>query len=92
MLSFTKESLETLRNKIDLVEVLSPYVRFSKAGSSYKGLCPFHDEKTPSFIVSKGDHHYHCFGCSAHGQNAIDYMQRLNPDMAFKEIIAKLQI
>jgi DNA primase len=88
MPSFTKESLETLRNKIDLVEVLSPYVRFSKAGSTYKGLCPFHDEKTPSFIVSKGDHHYHCFGCSAHG-DAITFLMN-HQKLSFQEAVEYL--
>ena len=70
---FTKESLETLRQRIDLIEVMSPYVQFTRSGSSYKTLCPFHPEKTPSFIVQKGDHHYHCFGCGAHG-DAIQFL------------------
>jgi len=70
---FTKESLELLRQRIDLLEVMSPYVNFSRAGSSYKALCPFHEEKTPSFIIQRGDSHYHCYGCNAHG-DAIHFL------------------
>lgn len=77
---FTKESLDALRRKIDLVEVLSPHVEFKRAGAAYKALCPFHDEKSPSFMIQKGDTHYHCFGCGAHG-DAIAFLmdhQRLS--------------
>lgn len=64
---YSKESLELLRHKIDIVEVISQHIPLKRSGSSYKACCPFHDEKTPSFIVNKGDSHYHCFGCGAHG-------------------------
>lgn len=70
---FTKESLETLRQRIDLVDVLSAHMDLKRAGAAYKGLCPFHDEKTPSFMIQKGDTHYHCFGCGAHG-DAIQFL------------------
>lgn len=70
---YSKESLETLRERIDLVEVLSSHMRLQRAGSAFKGLCPFHEEKTPSFIVQRGDRHYHCFGCGAHG-DAIAFL------------------
>lgn len=70
---FSKESLETLRRRIDIVDVLSSHIELKKTGVAYKGLCPFHDEKTPSFVVQKGDTHYHCFGCGAHG-DAIQFM------------------
>ena len=70
---YSKESLETLRQRIDLVDVVSSYVKMQRSGSSYKGLCPFHDEKTPSFLIHKGDTHYHCFGCGAHG-DAISFL------------------
>ncbi len=52
---FSKNSLETLRQKIDLVEVLSSHIDLKRAGAAYKALCPFHDEKTPSFTLQKGD-------------------------------------
>ncbi|NRA90788.1 MAG: DNA primase, partial [Simkaniaceae bacterium] len=70
---YTKKSLEELREKIDLVEVISSYVNLKPAGSSYKGICPFHEEKTPSFMIQKGESHYHCFGCGAHG-DAIAFL------------------
>lgn len=70
---FTKESLETLRQRVDLVEVLSGHLDLKKSGAAYKGLCPFHDEKTPSFMIQKGDTHYHCFGCGAHG-DAVQFL------------------
>jgi DNA primase len=70
---YSKESLETLRQKIDLGEVISSYVPMKRSGASYKGLCPFHEEKTPSFMLNKGDSHYHCFGCGAHG-DAISFL------------------
>ena len=52
MRSFKKDSLELLRSRIDLVEVLSPYVNFKKSGVYYKACCPFHEERTPSFMIS----------------------------------------
>lgn len=70
---FSKESLETLRQRIDLVDVLSAHLDLKRTGAAYKGLCPFHDEKTPSFMIQKGDTHYHCFGCGAHG-DAIQFL------------------
>lgn len=73
MALFTKESLELLRSRIDLVEVLSPYIQLKRQGTVYKALCPFHEEKTPSFMVKVHDTHYHCFGCGAHG-DAIQFL------------------
>lgn len=70
---YTKESLETLRQRIDLVEVLNSHLDLKRAGAAYKGLCPFHDEKSPSFMVQRGDTHYHCYGCGAHG-DAIQFL------------------
>ncbi len=78
MALFKKESLEELRGRINLVEVLSPHLSLQKAGGAYKALCPFHDERTPSFLVQPGDQHYHCFGCGAHGdaiQFLMDYLK-----------------
>lgn len=76
---FKRESIELLRDRIDLVDLLSSYVPLKKSGSFFKGLCPFHAEKTPSFIVQPGDNHYHCFGCGAHG-DAIEFL------MSFKKL------
>lgn len=73
MALFSKRCLEELREKVDLSEVISAYVPLKKAGGSYKGLCPFHNEKSPSFVVQNGDTHYHCFGCGAHG-DAVSFL------------------
>lgn len=67
------ESLQSLRQRVNLPDLLSGYLELKRYGSSYKALCPFHDEKTPSFIVKPGDSHYHCFGCGAHG-DAITFL------------------
>lgn len=85
---FNKESLESLRQRVNLVEVLSSYVELKRSGASYKGLCPFHDEKSPSFIVQKGDSHYHCFGCGAHG-DAIQFLMS-HQKMSFSEAVESL--
>lgn len=85
MKTYTKESLERLRSRIDLIEVLSPYITFSKSGAYFKACCPFHEEKTPSFIVQRNDSHYHCFGCSAHG-DAISFLMNYQK-MSFIEAV-----
>ncbi len=85
---FTKESLELLRQRIDLPEVLSSHLDLQRSGSSYKALCPFHEEKSPSFMVQKGDSHYHCFGCGAHG-DAIAFLMT-HVKMGFSEAVESL--
>lgn len=85
---FKKESLESLRQKVDLVDLLSSHLRLIRAGASYKALCPFHEEKTPSFIVQSGDTHYHCFGCSAHG-DAISFLMNYQK-LTFQEAVESL--
>lgn len=77
MARFTKESLETLRSRIDLAEVISQHIDLKKSGGSMKALCPFHEERSPSFVVNRGDTHYHCFGCGAHG-DAIQFLMQHN--------------
>jgi DNA primase len=64
---------QDLLNRVDLVEVVGRYVQLKKAGANYAGLCPFHNEKTPSFTVSPAKQFYHCFGCQKHG-NAIGFL------------------
>jgi DNA primase len=85
---FTKESLELLRQRIDLAEVLSAHLSLQRSGAAYKALCPFHEEKTPSFVVQKGDTHYHCFGCGAHG-DAIAFLMT-HVKMGFTEAVESL--
>lgn len=85
---YTEDSLQQLRQRIDLAEVLSAHLDLKRSGSSFKALCPFHDEKTPSFIIHKGDSHYHCFGCGAHGDAIAFLMGYLK--MSFTEAIESL--
>ncbi len=64
---YSEELIEEIRSRNDIVDVISGYVRLQKKGSSYFGLCPFHNEKSPSFSVSRQKQMYYCFGCGAGG-------------------------
>jgi len=64
---------QDLLNRVDIVDVVSRYVKLKKGGANFTGLCPFHNEKSPSFSVSPAKQFYHCFGCGAHG-NAIGFL------------------
>ncbi len=64
---YPEELVEEVRQKNDIVDVISGYVRIKKKGSNYVGLCPFHNEKTGSFMVSRNKQIYKCFGCGAGG-------------------------
>ena len=69
MTYYSDELIEEVRSRNDVVDVISGYVRLQKRGSTYFGLCPFHNEKTPSFSVSPGKQMYYCFGCGAGGKD-----------------------
>ncbi len=62
-----REFIERVRESVDIVDVIGQYVELKRSGRSYKGLCPFHREKTPSFYVDPEKGVYHCFGCGASG-------------------------
>ena len=64
---YPEELIEEVRSRNDIVDVISGYVKLTKKGSSYFGLCPFHNEKSPSFSVSREKQMYYCFGCGAGG-------------------------
>ncbi|MGQ9647363.1 MAG: DNA primase [Thermodesulfobacteriota bacterium] len=64
---FSEEKVSEIRDRASLVEVVSDYVSLKKAGKNYKGLCPFHSEKTPSFMVNEEKQIFHCFGCGEGG-------------------------
>ena len=60
---YGEDIIEEVRSRNDIVDVISAYVPLKKKGSSYFGLCPFHNEKSPSFSVSRDKQMYYCFGC-----------------------------
>jgi DNA primase len=69
------EVIEEIRQRADIIEVISDYVTLKKAGTNYKGLCPFHQEKTPSFTVSQEKQLFHCFGCGIGGNIFTFFMK-----------------
>ena len=66
-MNFSKDFPEKLRSSILISEVIGKKVRLKKQGKNFLGLCPFHNEKSPSFTVNDQKGFYHCFGCQAHG-------------------------
>lgn len=68
-----KDIVERIKNESDIIAVVSEFVNLKKSGKDYKGLCPFHQEKTPSFYVVSGKGFYHCFGCGR-GGNVINFI------------------
>ena len=80
--------IQDLLSRIDVVEVVGRHVELKKAGINHKGLCPFHGEKSPSFIVSPSRQTYHCFGCGAHG-DAIRFLTE-HSGLAFMDAVRDL--
>ena len=85
---YPEELIEEVRTRNDIVEVISGYVRLQKKGSNYFGLCPFHNEKSPSFSVSPGKQMYYCFGCGA-GGNVITFLMEYE-NQTFSEAVRTL--
>lgn len=83
-----EETLTEIRSRISIVEVISVYVSLRKAGKNYTGLCPFHEEKTPSFSVNDERGFFHCFGCGE-GGNAFTFLCRLE-NISFPEAVKRL--
>ena len=81
-------ALEEIKERIDIVDFISGYVQLRKSGQNWKGLCPFHNEKTPSFMVSQAKQIYHCFGCGA-GGDVIGFLVNYER-MSFPEAIQVL--
>ncbi|MDD6055586.1 MAG: DNA primase [Helicobacteraceae bacterium] len=87
-MGITKESIEALKNQLDILDVVSHYIEVKKQGSSFKACCPFHQEKTPSFVVNANKGFYHCFGCGASG-DSIKFVMEYEK-LEFAEAIEKL--
>ena len=85
---YPEEVVEEVRMKNDIVDVISGYVKLQKKGSNYFGLCPFHNEKSPSFSVSPSKQMYYCFGCGA-GGNVITFVMEYE-NYSFMEALQML--
>lgn len=83
-----QEIIDEIASRVDIVDVVSRYVPLKKHGANYTGLCPFHNEKTPSFSVSPSKQIYHCFGCGA-GGNVFKFLMEIE-HMTFPEAVRKL--
>jgi DNA primase len=87
-MAFPPGFLDDLRSRIGLVDLVSRRVQLTRKGREYAGLCPFHNENTPSFYVVEDKRFFHCFGCGAYG-DAIGYVMRAE-NLDFIEAIERL--
>lgn len=85
---YSSEVIEEVISRNDIVDVISGYVKLKRSGSSYVGLCPFHNEKSPSFSVSQGRQLYHCFGCGV-GGNVVTFIMEYE-NFTFPEAVKLL--
>ena len=83
-----EETINEIRQRTDIVDIISEYVQLNKQGRNYLGLCPFHQEKSPSFSVSTDKQVYHCFGCGA-GGNVFSFLMEIG-GLSFQEATIKL--
>ncbi|MCB0044696.1 MAG: DNA primase [Caldilineaceae bacterium] len=82
-------AIEEIKQRIDIVEFISRYTPLQRAGSRYKGLCPFHNERTPSFIVSPDRGSWHCFGACSTGGDIFEFLMR-KENMSFRDALETL--
>ena len=83
-----KDYISELKKTLNITDVISSYVSIQKSGKNYKALCPFHNEKTPSFYIYENTQSYHCFGCGANG-DAIEFIQGME-NCSFSEALTIL--
>jgi len=84
----SREVIESVKSRIDIVELISEYISLQKIGKNFRALCPFHNEKTPSFYVNSEKGLYHCFGCGASG-DVIKFVQEIE-GVSFIDALRKL--
>lgn len=84
----SSDAVSQIRARVDLVDLISAHVRLQKAGASFKGLCPFHEEKTPSFHVNPERGMWHCFGCQEHG-DCFTFLMKIE-SLSFPEALQRL--
>ncbi len=84
-MGISNETIEAIKSKLSIVDVVSEYVQLKKSGQNMKGLCPFHIEKTPSFFVNEEKGVYHCFGCGASG-NMFTFIMNIEK-LSFNEAV-----
>src|SRR5277367_5633543 len=87
-MKYSDEIIQRVKDATDIVSVVGEYVSLKKAGTSYKGLCPFHSEKSPSFNVSAARNGFHCFGCGK-GGNVITIIMEMEK-LSFPEALRLL--
>ena len=88
MSRISQEVIEQVRQTADILDIISGVVNLKKRGQNYFGLCPFHNEKTPSFSVAPAKEIYHCFGCNA-GGNVFHFLMEYEK-MTFVEAVKNL--
>jgi len=89
-----QESIENLKNRLDVVDVVGSYIELKKSGANFKANCPFHGENTPSFVVSPAKQIYHCFGCGV-GGDAINFVmeyEKLNYPEAIEKLASQYNV
>ena len=87
-MSVYENAVEEIKSRCNIVDVIGQVVTLKKAGSNYKGVCPFHNEKTPSFVVSESKQIFTCFGCGATG-DVFEFVKRYY-NLDFNEALEKL--
>lgn len=87
-MAFPPQFLDEIRSRVSLAELIGRRTKLAKKGREYSGLCPFHNEKSPSFTVNEDKGFYHCFGCGAHGDH-VDFV-RQTEGVEFPEAIERL--
>ena len=84
-----EEDIAAVRDRARIEEIVGSYVTLRSAGGTMKGLCPFHDEKTPSFQVTPARGYWYCFGACAEGGDVIDFMRKID-NLSFVEAVERL--